>query len=288
MTRRAFLEEQIGALEPLGFAAFVVERRDGPGGQADGVAFVEVHRDPDGDGYRLESGAEPGLVGGAADGLRRHGFACEEPGTPFVRDVADATMAAGLVDEVLGEVFASPPGTPVDLRHGSRRPAMESARRLASLRTHLEEQLESVLGPGGFGVDLDDDLVCTIGGRLLFAGPRVLEGGPAFTRIMSVMNVDVEPTPALGLFLAQTNFELELGRLSYDGADRAVWFEIAYLGEQPGSDELAFSLRATAEMAGQLGERVRTLFGGRLTLAELEGDGPPPAPMSKPGAGGYL
>ncbi len=288
MTRRAFLEEQIAALEPFGFAAFVVERRTGPGGQADGVAFVEVHRDPDGDGFRVEAGAEPVLDDATARGLSTLALLPEEPGGPCVADLVEAAAVAELVDRALAEVLAAPVGTAIDIRHGSRRPAIESARRLAALRASIEEQLETVLGPGGFGIDPDDDLVCTIGGRLLFVGPRALEGGPAFTRIMSVMNAEVDPSPALGLFLAQTNFELELGRLSYDGAERTVWFEIALLGDALTSDELAFALRATAEMASQLAERVRALFGGRITMAELEGEGPAPAPMSKPGAGGYL
>ena len=118
--------------------------------------------------------------------------------------------------------------------------------------------------------------------------PRVIESGPTLFWVMAVTNVDAEPAPALGLFLSQSNFEMELGRLSYDGADHVVPFEIDLLGNSFVDDDLAYAMRFVAAGADEFDDHILNLFGGSTFNPEDEAGPPPTATSTKGGAGGYL
>lgn len=277
LSRRPFIVEQIAALEPFDFVAFIADR-------ADGVGFAEVHRSEDGASYRVEAGAEPAAAEPALAllselGLKGHGERRQADGL-------DSNAAAALVDSVLGRVFGCGDGRPLDVRHGSRRAEVEAQRRLAAVRARLEALLPTLIGSVGYEIDAENDFTFPFRSTRLFVAPRALEGGPTLVRVMALTNVDVEPSPALGLFLAQTNFELAVGRLAYDGPEKVVWFEIGMLGAFADED-LAFALRVVADMADDFDDRIMSLFGGETFNPIGEAAGAV-SPGPKPGTGGYL
>jgi len=284
VARRPFLHEQIAALAPLDFVAFVAPRPDG-------VGFVEVHRLEATDAYRVEVGAEPPLgpdelAAATRLGLRADPEATDEAGNAvFVTEQAGADATAAIADAALAGLFGCPDGAALDVRHGSERLEAEAARRLAALRERLATMLGGMPGPEEVGTDEDGDLTCTIGGHRLVVGPRVVDDGPSLVRVMARTNVDVEPVPGLGLFVAQTNFELEAGRVAFDGPDRTVWFELDLVGDGFTDTDLAFALHFVASGADDLAERIAGLFGGSIADRSDDGEENPAAGAD---TGGYL
>lgn len=280
--RRDFVEEQLAALEPLDFVAFLVDGRDRLG-------FVEVHRTEDGESFHAHIGAQPPLPAQARQQLEQLGFGVEEGG-PSV-EVRDVTALADTVESVLADVLEAAPGTPLDVRHGSHRMEVEQQRKLKALRERLTKLLDNLLEAGAYEIDADGDFTFPFESTRVWVAPRALPiGGPLIVRVLAVTNVDIDPSPALGLFLSQTNFGLAFGRFSLDARHRAVWFEQNLLGEAFSDEEFGFLVHIVAQTADQYDDRIAEVFGGRVfnppdRAAEAE-----ETPREKPGTapGGYL
>ena len=277
--RRDFIEEQLRALAPLDFVAFVVPLEPG-------VGFVEVTRDETGDGYKAAVGAEPVLSESAAAALTALGYT---PGEP--RPSAESSDVRALADQVeaaLAGPLAAPAGARMDVRNGSRRDEVERARRLAAVKERLSGLLTKLLDPIKFEIDADGDFTFPFESTRVWVAPRALPGGPLAVRVFAVTNVDIDPTPALGLFLSETNFALAFGRFALDTQRRAVWFEETLLGEFVADEELTFVVQIVASTADQFDDRIAAIFGGRVFNAPGHAGAAAEIPAEKPGAAGYL
>ncbi len=277
--RRDFIEEQIRALAPLDLVAFVVP-------VPPGVGFVEVTRDETGDGYRAEVGAEPSMPEGTVEMLGALGFTPGKPRPALA--TSDVVALADGVEAALAGPFASPAGARVDVRNGSRRDEVERARKLAALRERLGSLLKKLVDPSVLEVDSDGDLTFPFQSTRVWLAPRALPGGPVVVRVLAVTNVDIDPTPALGLFLAETNFALAFGRFALDVQRRAIWFEETLLGDFFADEELAFVVQIVASTADQFDDKIAAVFGGRVFNQPGRAGAAAEVPAEKPGAGGYL
>ncbi len=277
--RRDFVEEQIRALAPLDFVAFVVP-------VPPGVGFVEVTRDEEGGGYRAAVGVEPALAEPVASALTALGFAAGEA-RPFLES-KDVAALAGKVDAALTGPLEAPTGARMDVRNGSRRDEVERERKLAALRERLAALLTKLLEPNAFEVDADGDFTFPFKSTRVWVAPRGLPGGPLAVRVFAVTNVDIDPTPALGLFLSETNFALAFGRFALDTPRRAVWFEETLLGDFVADEELTFVVQIVASTADQFDDRIAAAFGGRVFNPPGGAGAADEVPSEKPGAAGYL
>lgn len=277
--RSDFIAEQIRALEPLDFVAFVVP-------MPPGVGFIEVSRDEEGDGYRAAVGAEPALAEPAAAALTALGYVAGEP-RPVLAS-SDVEALAEKVDAALSGPLAAAPGARMDVRNGSRRDEVERERELTALRERLSVLLTKLLEPNAFEVDHDGDFTFPFKSTRVWVAPRGLPGGPLVVRVFAVTNVEIEPSPALGLFLSETNFALAFGRFALDTHRRAVWFEETLLGEFVADEELTFVIQIVASTADQFDDRIAAVFGGRVFNPPGSAGAAAEVPSEKPGAAGYL
>ena len=277
--RRDFIEEQIRALSPLDFVAFVVP-------VPPGVGFIEVARDEEGDGFRAAVGAEPALAEPAAAALTALGYAPGEPRPSFAS--SDVEALADKVDAALAGPLAAPAGARMDVRNGSRREEVERERKLKALKERLSALLTKLLAPNAFEVDPDGDFTFPFQSTRVWVAPRSLPGGPLVVRVFAVTNVEIEPTPALGLFLSETNFALAFGRFALDTQRRAVWFEETLLGDFVADEELTFVVQIVASTADQFDDRIAAAFGGRVFNSPGQAGAAAESPAEKPGAAGYL
>ncbi|MCZ7536617.1 MAG: YbjN domain-containing protein [Acidimicrobiia bacterium] len=148
--------------------------------------------------------------------------------------------------------------------------------------------LSKLLEPNKFEVDSDGDFTFPFKSTRVWVAPRGLPGGPLVVRVFAVTNVDIDPTPALGLFLSETNFALAFGRFALDAPRRAVWFEETLLGDFVADEELTFVVQIVASTADQFDDRIAAAFGGRVFNSPESAGAAEEVPSEKPGAAGYL
>jgi hypothetical protein len=278
-TRRSFIEQQILGLSPLDSVAFIVNL-------GDGVAWVEVLRDENGERYTSQVGGQPDLAAAVIGALPALGFELSEATRPTcVASSVDAVVKA--TESVLSGPFGAGPDAALDVRHASRRIEVELQRKLTALRARVRIVLADMM-PEGVDVDSDDDFTFAFESTRVWVAPRLLPSGLLIVRVMAVTNVGVDPTPTLGLFLAETNFALALGRFSLDARQHAVWFEHTLLGEYFTDEELRIVVAVVASTADRFDDRIAELFGGRVFNLPGKAAEPEERPADKPGTDGYL
>lgn len=275
--RRAFLEHQVGLLEPFGFLALSAPITNG-------AAIVELTRNEEGTAFQLIAGALPALPETATAALTSAGFAIEDGRAR--REVATAAEATTALENAFGTLGVDPLG-PLDIQHGSHRAEVERERLRLALLERVKAVLGRVIDMAGVEVDTDGDFTFPFETTRVFVGVRALRGGPLVVRVFAITNVGVEPSPGLGLFLATTNFTLAFGRFSLDGHNNAVWFEHNLPGEAFADEELELIIRMVAQTADEFDDRIKEMFGGELFNPPGEA-GPAEAPKDAPGAAGYL
>ncbi|MFP5328236.1 MAG: T3SS (YopN, CesT) and YbjN peptide-binding chaperone 1 [Acidimicrobiia bacterium] len=279
--RRAFLEHQVGLLEPFGFVALSAPLA----GESAGAALVEISRSEDGAAFQLIAAAVPGVEGGTPNtSLTSVGFSVEEGRAR--KDTATPTEASEAAEQALTALGADPHG-PIDLQHGSHRAQVERERLRQSILERVRGVLASVIDMATVEVDDDGDFTFPYESTRVFVGVRALHSGPLVIRVFAITNMNVEPSPGLGLFLATTNFTLAFGRFSLDAHNNAVWFEHNLPGEAFADEELALIVRMVAQTANEFDGRIQEMFGGELFNPPGE-PGPAAAPKEAPGAAGYL
>lgn len=277
--RRDFIEEQVSALGPLDFVVFAVAREGG-------IGFVEAQRAEDGQSFHLEAGEEPHPSTGLAPAFGALGFT---PGDERATlEGSDATAVATTIEATLLQAFGVQPGQRLDVHHGSRRAEVEQRRKLEAMRERVGAVLTTLLQPKKFEVDAEGDFTFPFESTRVFVAPRAVPGGPLLVRVLAVTNVEIDATPPLGLFIAETNFGLPFGRFSLDVEHRAVWFEQSIFGEGFADDDLAFLVRVVASTADQFDDRIAATFGGRVFNPPGQPAASQEVPGGKPGTGGYL
>lgn len=278
--RRAFVQHQVGLLEPFGFIALTAPRPGSP----DTAALVEVSRSEEGSSYLVIAGALPSLDDTVVAALTSAGFAVADGRAS--KDGTDPAAATDAAEAALAALDVDPAGR-IDLKHGSHRADVERERKRAAALERIGNVLRTILAPDLVTVDGDGDFSFPFESTRVFVGVRALRGGALVVRVFSITNVDVEASPGLGLFLATTNFGLAFGRFSLDVNNNAVWFEHNLPGEAFADDELAVVVRMVAQTANEFDERIAEMFGGELFNPPGEA-GPPEAPKDDRGAPGYL
>lgn len=278
--RRSFLEEQVRALAPFGFLSVAVVTAP-PGG----LHVLEVSRSEDGSSLRVVAVGRPELPTEIHDRVVRLGFS----GDPLTHDsLSDPAEAAELIDRTLTEAFGAAEGSAIEVHQGSHRAQVLLERKLAGLRDRIKTVLIPLMAEGTWEIDDDGDLTFSFDSTRVFVGPRALPDGSAIVLVFSPTNLAVEPSPALGLFLAETNFALAFGRFGLDVEHGVVWFGQNLYGESFTDEELRFLVKIIASTADAFDDRIQELFGGRLFNEEGQEPSTDEVPRSKPGTGGYL
>lgn len=277
--RADFVEQQVRGLAPLDSVAFIVRF----GG---GLAWVDVLRAESGAQYTVAVSAEPDLAPELLASLVDAGFGSPQPGVA-TRDVDSVDAVVTTTEQTLSGPLGVGPDEALDVRHASHREEVEQQRKLAAVRERVGNVLAEVVKPDGLEVDSDQDFTFAFESTRVWVSPRLLPTGLLVVRVLAVTNVAIEPTPMLGLFLAETNFTLALGRFSLDPRQQAVWFEHTLLGEHFSDDELRIVVGIVASTADQFDDRIAETFGGRVFNAPGE-PAEAEAPTEKPGTGGYL
>ena len=280
--RRAFLQHQLGLLEPFGFVAMSAPL--GGADKAEGAALIEVSRTEDGAVFQLIAGALPELPDAASQSLTEAGFTVADGRAR--REMASPDEATQAVETALAALGADSGGR-LDLHHGSHRAEVERERHRQAILERVRTVLATVVDMSMVEVDSDGDFTFAFESTRVFVGVRALRGGHLVIRVFAITNVNVEPSPGLGLFLATTNFTLAFGRFSLDPHNNAVWFEHNLPGEAFADEELALIVRMVAQTADEFDERIQEMFGGDLFNPPGE-PGPAEAPKDAPGAAGYL
>lgn len=297
--RLEFLREQVDALEPLGYVDVAPDWEPAPE-HAPGAGtavpppplFVRVERLDDGAGRRVvvqpitDDGDAPALPDSVAKTLDGLGFTGDPPATAAT---ADTGQLLRTVDGVLTQVLGAPAGTRLDVRHDSRRWVREAEQKLATIRSRIEGVLTGLVGAEGFELDPEGDFTFPLESTRVFVGARILLGGPAVVLVFAPTNIDIDPTPALAMFLARTNAELAFGRFAIDVAHRTVWFGHNLFGDSFTDDELHFIVGVVARTADSLDDQIEKVFGGRLVNPPGRAAPVEESPASKPApTGGYL
>jgi hypothetical protein len=279
---RPFLVGEVEALEPFGFVAVV------PGARP--LHTAEVTRREDGGLEVRVPGRQrevPDLETAVRSALRERGFTSEDPADPtrpWARDAADGEAAVALLQEVLVEVFGEKPDAALDVGHGSHKIEHEAKQKLALVRTRIESIVTELLGRRP-EQDSDGDYVLPIEDVHVMVAPRATPDGQIVIRIFAITNVGVRVTPELGLFLAQLNFGLTLGRFALDAEHSAVWFDETVLGEQFPEEDLRFVIRMVVSTADSWDDRLKQMFGGATYQEVLAGHTAQALPPTKPGEG---
>jgi hypothetical protein len=230
-SRPGFVLGQIRGLRPLEFVTFL-ERSN------EGFAYVEVSRDEYDAVSTVEVCAEPPPNPTVSAALIALGFTATDPGPRLRWKGSGPEQVASLVTAVLDGPLAVAADAPVDVHHGSRRLEVELEPKLVRIRERIRSVVGSVVGAEAMTQDPDGDLAFSFDSTRVWVGTRVLAGTEIVVRVFALAGVGVDPSPALGLFLAQANFALAIGKFSLDAVRRAVWFEEALLGEAFSDDEL--------------------------------------------------
>lgn len=279
VSRRGFVLAQVGGLQPLEFVTFIAPWNDG-------FAYIEVLHDEHGDTSTVEVGAAPPLGSGVRAALEALGFTANAHGDRLRWKGGGADHVADVVTSVLESALAVAAASPLDVRHGSRRAVVELERKLAHVRERVRMVVGSVIGAGAIVQDEEGDLVFPYESTRVWVGIRVLASAQIVVRVFALAAVEVDPTPALGLFLAQANFALPIGKFSLDPVHRVAWFEEALLGEAFSDDELRHVIELVAVTTNEYDDQIAHMFGGRT--AREAGASSDEQPDHKPGSSGYL
>ena len=284
-TTRAFLVEQVEALEP--FAFVLVAAAGNP------LHVVELTRREDG---KLEVHVPgrppilPALELTERSALHERGFASADANDAtkaWTHEAADAASAVELALRVLTAVFAEKPDVRLDIAHGSHRAEYEARQRLAETRERVEKMLTDMLKRAP-DRDEDGDYLIPIADVRVVVAPRIAPGGPPVVRVFAITNVGVAVNPDLGLMLARLNFGLMFGRFALDAEHQSIWFDETLLGDHIHDEELQFIIQTVATTADQWDDRLKQMFGGNTYQDVLKGQAAGGAPPTKPGQGGYL
>lgn len=128
------------------------------------------------------------------------------------------------------------------------------------LREHVGGLLRVMLG--GYQVDAWGNFTFVHDGARVYVTVGGSPIGPQ-VGVFSVMNLDVDLSPALAIFLVTTNHRLGFGSLSYDEDNRAVWLRHTLLGTTLDGPELQTAVAAVASTAAHLDDHIAAQFGGR-------------------------
>ncbi|HEX9258178.1 MAG TPA: YbjN domain-containing protein [Acidimicrobiales bacterium] len=251
--RGAFMEEQIGVLEPFGVVAFGLV-------SAAGSQVVEVHRSEDGASFDVIAGGTPELTAEVLERLAKLGL---DGGTLRRTTVTSAGEAATLAQRVLDEGFAAAPESALDVQHASRRQAVMVERKLVGLRERIGKVLSGLLPSEAFTLDGDGDYTFPFDTTRVFVGPRAMPDGTAVVLVFAATNIGIEASPELGLFLSEANFGVAFGRFALDVANGVVWFGQNLYGESFTDEELTFLVRMVAMTSDAFDERIAAQFGGQ-------------------------
>lgn len=279
-SRRGFVLGQVRGLRPLEFVTFIAPSNEG-------FAYVEVSRDEHDDISTVEVGGAPSpnpTVGAALEAL---GFTATDPGPRLRWKGSGTDQVASLVTSVLDGPLAVVGDAPLDVRHGSRRVEVELERNVIRIRERIRAIVRSVVDADAISQDPDGDLTFLFESTRVWVGTRVLANSEIVVRVFALAAVEVEPSPALGLFLAQANFAMAIGKFSLDPVRRAVWFEEALLGEAFSDDELRRVTQLVSATTNEYDDKIAHMFGGR-TVREAAIDAPEENDHQKPGSSGYL
>ena len=280
-SRRGFVLGQIRGLRALEFVTFVAASKQG-------FAYVEVARDERNDVSTVEVGGAPAPEPTVRAALEALGFATTEPGARLRWKGSGAEQVGSLVTSVLDGPLGVAADAPLDVHHGSRRAEVELEHKLARIRERIHTIVTSVVGVDAVVQDSDGDLGFAFGTTRVWVGTRVLGGTEIVVRVFALAAVEVDPSPALGLFLAQANFALAIGKFSLDVARRVVWFEEALLGEAFTDEELRRVIELVAVTTNEYDDQIAHLFGGRTASEAAAATEAPVHDHHKPGNSGYL
>jgi hypothetical protein len=284
---RSFLMSEVELLHAFDFVAVF------PSGRPQHM--VEVTRREDG-GIEVRVPGRPRSVPELSvdvrTALRDRRFSGEDPSDPtkpWVRAAPDAAEAVAVAQEVLVEVFAEKPDTPLDVGHGTHRAEHEARERLVVARSRIEEVVTEVLGREA-EQDSDGDYLLPVDDVHVTVAPRAAPDGQIVIRVFAITNVGINLVPELGLFLARLNFGLMFGRFSLDTEHRAIWCDDTLLGEHFREEDLRFAIKIVALTADQWDDPLKQLFGGATHQEVLAGNAEGASPPVKPGegAGMYL
>jgi len=279
-TRRGFVLGQVRGLEPLDFVTFIA-----PSPQ--GFVYVEASRGEHDDIWTVEIGTQPPPNPTVRAALVALGFTAADPGPRLRWKGSGPDQVANLVTSLLQGPLTVADDAPLDVRHGSRRTEVELEHKLVRVRERVRAIVGSVVGADAVTQDPDGDFAFTFESTQVWVGTRVLASAEIVVRVFAIAAVEIDPSPALGLFLAQANFALAIGKFSLDAVHRVVWFEEALLGEAFSDDELRRVIELVAMTTNENDDQIAHMFGGRTareaaTLAPEEHD------HHKPGSSGYL
>jgi hypothetical protein len=280
VARRGFVLGQVRGIRPLEFVSFIAP-------SAHGFSYVEVSRDEQDQLSMIEVGGTPAHAPGTRTALEALGFTANDAGSRLRWRGDGADQVASLVEAVLDGPLAVVADAPLDVRHGSRRAAVELERKLARLRERIQPIVNAIVTPEIVTEDADGDLSFPFESTRVWVGTRVLGDTEIVVRVLALAAVEVDPSPALGLFLAQANFALAIGKFSLDAVHRVVWFEEALLGETFSDDELRRTIELVAVTTNRYDEQIAHMFAGR-TAREATGSEQGPPEHEKPGSSGYL
>ena len=279
-SRRGFVLGQVRGLRPLEFVTFIAPSDEG-------FAYVEVSRDEHDDILTVEVGGAPSPNPSVGAALEALGFTATDPGPRLRWKGSGTDEVAGLVTSVLDGPLAVVGDAPLDVRHGSRRVEVELERKVTRIRERIRAIVRSVVDADAISQDADGDLTFSFESTRVWVGTRVLANSEIVVRVFALAAVEVEPSPALGLFLAQANFAMAIGKFSLDPVRRAVWFEEALLGEAFSDDELRRVTQLVSATTNEYDDKIAHMFGGR-TVREAAIDAPEENDHQKPGSSGYL
>lgn len=279
-SRRGFVASQVHALRPLEFVTFITPLEDG-------FTYMEVARGEN-DVVTVEVGGIPTPKSAVGKALQALGFASTGHGRRLRWKGSALDAAADIATAVLDGPLAVAPEAPLDVHHGSRRAVVELERKLLGINERIRAVVASLVGGDAVTEDLDGDLEFSFESTRVWVGTRVLAGAEIVVRVFAPAAVEVEPSPALGLFIAQANFALALGKFSLDAVGHAVWFEEALVGEAFSDDELRRVIELVAVTTNEYDEQIARLFGGRTAREAALAGTPHQHENEKPGSSGYL
>ncbi len=286
-----FLSRQVEALGELDFVVLVPQRAP--------VDAVEISLLENGD-YVVRLPSRPpskSLNPFTRDELAHHGYRLADGPVEIDVPVAERAFprspeAAAAAVTVLRDILGHPEGEPLDIRHGSRRPERDAARKLVELRARIEPVLAEFTGSPP-ELDGDGDYLVAHHGLTVMVAPRSVPGGVPMVRVAAITNLGVASTQEVGTLLANLNFGIAFGRFAFDAEHRAIWFDETLLGDDLQASSLKLTIEVIAHTAAEWADKFRQLFGGitQGQAGEIESDDDEPdgpTKRRKPGQGGYL
>jgi hypothetical protein len=279
-SRRGFVFGQVHGVRPLEFVSFIAP-------SAQGFSYIEVSRDEQDQLTTIEVGGSPAPAPGTRTALEALRFTANDDGSRLRWRGSGADQVASLVDAVLDGPLAVAPDAPLDVHHGSRRAAVELERKLVHVRERIQPIVNAIVSTEVVTEDADRDLSFPFESTRVWVGTRLVGDAEIVVRVLALAAVEVDSSPALGLFLAQANFASAIGKFSLDAAHRVVWFEEALLGEAFSDDELRRIIELVGATATRYDEQIAHMFGGRTARQAVDSEQAPPE-HEKPGSSGYL